>query len=228
MRSRLAVVGMLAGAAVATAGCGDTARTTSSTTTTKRATPRVVAPQRPRRVVPSPAQVALGLPPVSRGPVPGYVLIADRNNNRLLIVSPSREDRLAVSEAGRLGPAQSFRDPDDAFFAPGYKRPRPRTRSSTRHHLAQIDLRRKRIVWSYGRPGVAGSATGGAVQPGRRVQLPNGPVQVADIQELPRSPDQATGARSRFGSARAACTTPRARYPLAERRHPASRTAGRS
>ena len=33
--------------------------------------------------------VALRLPPVHPGPLPGYLLIADRNNNRALVVSPN-------------------------------------------------------------------------------------------------------------------------------------------
>ena len=37
------------------------------------------------------ASVALGLPDVKAGPVPGYLLVADRNNNRLLIISPAKK-----------------------------------------------------------------------------------------------------------------------------------------
>ena len=44
-------------------------------------------PSQPRT---DPAWLALGLPPVHPGPLPGYLLIADRNNNRALIVSPRR------------------------------------------------------------------------------------------------------------------------------------------
>ena len=35
------------------------------------------------------ASAVLGLPSVKPGPVPGYILVADRNNDRLLILSPA-------------------------------------------------------------------------------------------------------------------------------------------
>src|SRR2546428_11414997 len=43
-------------------------------------------------------------------PLPGDLLIADRNNNRILIVSPT--GRVLWQDA-------SLRGPDDAFFTPG-------------------------------------------------------------------------------------------------------------
>ena len=60
-------------------------------------------------LAPTPAQ-KVGLPPVKPGPVPGYVMIADRNNNRIIMVSPSKK---IVWEKDGL------HDPDDAFFTPG-------------------------------------------------------------------------------------------------------------
>src|SRR5579864_3623843 len=60
---------------------------------------------------PTPAQKR-GFPPVKAGPVPGYVMIADRDNNRIIIVSPSK--KIVWQDAAGL------HDPDDAFFAPDY------------------------------------------------------------------------------------------------------------
>ena len=62
-------------------------------------------------VAPTPAQ-KLGLPPVAAGPVPGYVMIADRNNNRIILVSPAKKVIWRI---------EGLHDPDDAFFSPGYK-----------------------------------------------------------------------------------------------------------
>ena len=76
---------------------------------------------RTRRAPLSPAARALGLPPVGPGPVPGYVLIADRNANKLLIVSPSKRIVWQFPRPGDLRRGQSFYDPDDAFFTPGYR-----------------------------------------------------------------------------------------------------------
>ena len=61
---------------------------------------------------PGVAQRALRLPPIPRGPLPGYLLIADRNNDRAIIVSPAKK---IVWERDGL------RGPDDTFFTPGYR-----------------------------------------------------------------------------------------------------------
>ena len=54
------------------------------------------------------------------GPVPGYLLVADRNNNRLLILSrPTKKIVWRFPRPGDIRRGQSFRDPDDAFFTPG-------------------------------------------------------------------------------------------------------------
>ncbi len=183
----LAAVATLAGAAALVAGCGASTalrtapkpvRTTTTPTTTTTTAPAV---HRHRaRAATFPAAIALGLPPVPRGPVPGYLLIADRNNNRLLIVSPAGRIVWRFPQPGDVRPGQSFHDPDDAFFTPGYRR--LVTNEEFNDSLAQIDLRTKRIVWSYGRAGVAGSAPGELSNPDDAYRLPDGVIQVADIQ----------------------------------------------
>jgi hypothetical protein len=169
---------MLAGLAVVAAGCGSSA---SPNRSHAAAPAKRKAPVTAHRIVSrSPAAVALGLPPVPRGPVPGYVLIADRNNNRLLIVSPAGRVVWSFPQPGDVRPGQSFRDPDDAFFTPGYRR--LVTNEEFNDSLAQIDLRTRRIVWSYGKAGVAGSAPGELSNPDDAYRLANGVIQVADIQ----------------------------------------------
>jgi hypothetical protein len=178
VRRLLAAISALAGVA-AVAGCGGSAvtrpRTASVATPTNRR-----APHRTGRAATFPARIALGLPPVPRGPVPGYVLIADRNNNRLLLVSPSGRVVWRFPERGDVRPGQSFHDPDDAFFTPGYRR--LITNEEFNDSLAQINLRTRRIVWSYGRAGVSGSGPGELSNPDDAYRLPDGVVQVADIQ----------------------------------------------
>jgi outer membrane protein assembly factor BamB len=173
---------MLAGLALVGAGCGGAASSHVAASKPPAAVVkhRRVATHRHRHVPPSPAQVALGLPPVPRGPVPGYVLIADRNNNRLLIVSPTGRIVWRFPHPGDVRHGQSFHDPDDAFFAPGYRR--LITNEEFNDSLAQIDLRTRRIVWSYGRAGVAGSGPGELSNPDDAYRLPDGLIQVADIQ----------------------------------------------
>jgi hypothetical protein len=119
----------------------------------------------------TPAQRALGLPAVHSRVVPGYVLIADRNNNRVLIVSPSKR---IVWQAANL------RGPDDAFFTPGYRS--VITNEEFNDTLTELSLRGKRVLWRYGHAGVAGSSPGYLDTPDDAYRLPNGLTTVADIQ----------------------------------------------
>ncbi len=122
---------------------------------------------------------ALGLPPVSPGPVPGYLLIADRDANKLLIVSPSKQIVWQFPRPGDLRSGQSFYNPDDAFFSPDFRR--IVTNEEFNDTVAQIDVRSHRLVWSYGRPGVAGSASGELSNPDDAYVWPNRTLTVADI-----------------------------------------------
>ncbi len=146
------------------------------------ATPLGPASRRVRRVAGAPATPAaraLGLPPVPPGPVPGYVLIADRNANKLLIVSPSKRIVWQFPRPGDLRPGQSFHDPDDAFFVPGFRR--IVTNEEFNDTIAQIDVRTHRLVWSYGHAGVAGAAAGELSNPDDAYVWPNRTITVADI-----------------------------------------------
>jgi hypothetical protein len=132
-----------------------------------------------RHVAESPAARSLGLPPVAPGPVPGYLLIADRNANKLLIVSPSKRIVWQFPRPGDLRVGQSFYNPDDAFFAPGFRR--VVTNEEFNDTVAEIDVRTHRVVWSYGRAGVAGSANGELSNPDDAYAWRNRTVTVADI-----------------------------------------------
>ena len=127
----------------------------------------------------SPAARALGLPPVASGPVPGYLLIADRNANKLLIVSPSKRIVWQFPRPGDLRPRQSFSDPDDAFFSPDFRR--IVTNEEFNDQIVQIDIRTHRVLWSYGRAGVAGSAAGELSNPDDAYLWRDGTTTVADI-----------------------------------------------
>lgn len=128
---------------------------------------------------PRTAAAALGLPTVKPGPVPGYVLVADRNNDRLLILSPSKKIVWRFPRPGDIRTGQSFRDPDDAFFTPGFRS--ISTNEEFNDQMALISIRRHRITWSYGRAGVAGSAPGELSNPDDAYVLSRGWMMVADI-----------------------------------------------
>jgi hypothetical protein len=103
--------------------------------------------------------------------VPGYVLIADRNNNRILLVSPSK--RVVWARAG-------LRGPDDAFFTPGFRS--VLTNEEFNDTLTEISLRGKQRTWVYGHAGVPGASPGYLHAPDDAYRLPNGNTTVADIQ----------------------------------------------
>ncbi len=160
----------------ACAGGGAKLHRTAATVTT--ATPDA-ARRQIRRVAASPAQRLLGLPPVARGPVPGYVLVADRNNDRLLIVSPSKHVVWSYPRPGDVRPGQSFHDPDDAFFTPGYRA--ISINEEFNETASVVDVRTHRIVWTFGHAGVAGSAYGYLSNPDDAYLLRDGDLMVADI-----------------------------------------------
>jgi len=107
------------------------------------------------------------------------VLIADRTNNRLLLVDP--EGRILWTFPGRdsLSPGQTFLEPDDAFFSP-----QGQDIIATQEDdfaISVISVQRSRILWRYGHPGVPGSTPGYVDNPDDAMLLPDGNVMTADI-----------------------------------------------
>ena len=129
---------------------------------------------------PTPAQ-RLGFPALKPGPVPGYLMIADRNNNRIIIVSPATKKIVwQFPRPGDVRPGQSFHDPDDAFFTPGYTA--ISTNEEYNQQIGEISIKSHRLVWTFGHAGVRGSAFGYLSNPDDAYLLPNGLFMVADIQ----------------------------------------------
>jgi hypothetical protein len=157
-------------------GCGTHRQVARTTMVQQRPVSRHI---RKTAVPSSPAKRLLGLPPVAPGPVPGYVLVADRNNDRLLIVSPSKRVVWRFPRRGDVRPGQSFHDPDDAFFAPGYRE--ISINEEFNETASIIDVHTHRLVWSYGHAGVAGAGIGYLSNPDDAYVLRNGDLMVADI-----------------------------------------------
>ena len=146
-------------------GCGSSAEPQTATTAPKRAVARHVSPART-----DPAWTALRLPRVPPGPVPGYVLIADRNNNRILIVSPAKQIVWSYT---------ALRGPDDAFFTPGYRS--VITNEEFNETLTEVSLRSKKAIWRYGHAQVPGSSAGYLNTPDDAYRLADGTTTIADI-----------------------------------------------
>jgi hypothetical protein len=111
--------------------------------------------------------------------LPGPVLIADRDNNRLIEVSPQGQVLWRFPARGDLAPGQSFRVPDDAFFSPD-----GRQVIATQEDddvISVIDPARSRIVYRYGHPGEPGAEAGYVHNPDDALLMASGEILAADI-----------------------------------------------
>lgn len=128
-----------------------------------------------------PVLARLGLPPLRRSsPLPGYLMIADRDNNRIIIVNPRKRIVWRFPAPGALAAGQRFAGPDDAFLSAD--RRNIVTNEEFSDAIAVLSLsRHPRIVWQYGHQDVQGSATGYLAHPDDAYMLADGLVQVADI-----------------------------------------------
>ena len=131
-------------------------------------------PAAPARVSPS-TQARQTAPGMFRGALPGDLLIADRGNNRMLIVNPRH--KVIWRFPSRRGQPHLFFD-DDTFFAPGGRQ--IISNQEDNDSIVEISYPEGRLVWSYGHPGVPGSSPGYLHTPDDAYALRNGLVIVAD------------------------------------------------
>jgi outer membrane protein assembly factor BamB len=162
MRKALAALGL----ALVACGCSSHSRATST-----RSAPDPHPRLKPHRVRQRLLVSPLGLPRVSSSVIPGYVLIADRDNNRVLLVSPSK--KVVWQDA-------TLRGPDDAFFTPGYRT--VITNEEFNDTLLELSLKTHARVWTYGHSGVPGASPGYLNTPDDAYRLRSGITTVADIQ----------------------------------------------
>jgi hypothetical protein len=143
------------------------------------------------------------------------VLIADRGNNRLLLVSPEKRILWEYAFPG-LRPGSGA---DDAFFTPDGKR----IIVNLEHEqvIEIIDRASKTVTWQYGTLGKRGSAPGLLDYPDDAYLLPNGDVIVADIRNcriLEIAPDKRivrqAGVTGRCAGAPPALASPNGDKPL--------------
>ncbi len=110
------------------------------------------------------------------GPIPGYLLIADRGNDRMLLVDGAK--RIYWRYPGSAPVAMPFRFDDDTFFGPRHDR--IISNQEDQHTIQIITFPGRRIVWRYGHVNVKGGAPGYLNTPDDAYLLPNGLVSVAD------------------------------------------------
>lgn len=111
--------------------------------------------------------------------LPGPVLIADRNNSRLLLVDPRGRILWQYPPPGQPSLAHALQSPDDAFFGP-HGRHILATQESD-FAITEISLQTNQVTWRYGHPGVPGSGPEYLDNPDDAMLLPNGNVIAADI-----------------------------------------------
>jgi hypothetical protein len=111
--------------------------------------------------------------------LPGDVLIADEDNNRLLVVNPAGTIAWQFPQPGDLPAGITFLRPDDAFFSEDGKQ--ILATEETDQVVSLIDVSPARIVWRYGTPGVPGSGPNQVDNPDDAILLPDGDVLFADI-----------------------------------------------
>lgn len=111
-------------------------------------------------------------------PFQGRLLIADRGNNRLLLVDAARHVLWRYPSPGAPAPPGGFFYPDDAFFI------RHGTEIISNQEgndtIVEIAFPSGRVLWRYGHPRVAGGGPGYLNQPDDAYLLRDGRVAVAD------------------------------------------------
>lgn len=116
--------------------------------------------------------------PNGAGPFQGGLLIADRGNGRLLIVTNGRRIVWSFPAAGSLPRGQRF-SADDAFIAPDHRT--IVANDETHEVIDRIDIATLRVIWQYGRYQQSGSRAGFLHTPDDAYPLANGDVVTADI-----------------------------------------------
>jgi outer membrane protein assembly factor BamB len=111
--------------------------------------------------------------------MPGPALITDENNDRLLIIDRSGRTLWQFPGPGDLAAGQTFKTPDDAYFTPDGKQ--IIATQEDEHVIRVIDIATRKIVYSYGTPGVPGAGPNQLNKPESALMLPSGDLVVPDM-----------------------------------------------
>jgi outer membrane protein assembly factor BamB len=172
---RLSFLLLLAALAAVAAGCGGGSPHGATTRQRGPAKPKPAKPQAGSFAPPRSAKphLARGSDPSA---LPADVLIADRSNNRLLVVDPRGR---IVWRFPRPG-GQSLPLPDDAFFSPDGRQ--IVVTEEDVDAVSIIDVASRRIAWRYGSIDVPGSGANHLAHPDDAMMLPDGSILTADIE----------------------------------------------
>ena len=107
-------------------------------------------------------------------------LIADRGNNRLLLLDDNNQILWTYPSTYAAAPPGGFYFPDDAFFAKHGTE--IISNQEENHTIVIIGFPSGKLLWQYGHPATPGSAVGYLHQPDDSYLLKNGVVTVADAE----------------------------------------------
>jgi hypothetical protein len=106
------------------------------------------------------------------------MLIADRGNNRLLVVDAAKHVSWMYPSPTMPAPAGGFYFPDDGFWIDhGHS---ILSNEEENHTIVRLAFPSGALVWSYGHPRTPGAAAGYLNQPDDAFLLPDGSYSVAD------------------------------------------------
>lgn len=111
--------------------------------------------------------------------VPTGLLIADKANNRLIILDPQGRIRWQFPRKGDLAAGQTFLIPDDAFFTPDGAHIIATEEDD--YVIRVIDIATHQITYQYGKPGVHGTGPNRLWNPDDAIMLKDGSIVTADI-----------------------------------------------
>ncbi len=111
-------------------------------------------------------------------PFAGLLLVADRGNNRLLVLNSARRVVWRYPDPAGPAPPVPFNYPDDAFWVHGGHA--ILVNEEGNNVLAEIAYPSGQTLWTYGHPRVAGSSPGYLHQPDDVYPYPGGGTVVAD------------------------------------------------
>jgi len=128
--------------------------------------------------LPSPSARPIRVRQHTPSPIPGYLLIADRGNDRMLLVDSGKHVLWRYPKPGR-GLSFPFNFDDDAFLAPNWRS--IISNQEEQQTIEVISFPGGSLKWHYGHVGAAGSAAGYLHTPDDAYLLSNGDRIVADV-----------------------------------------------
>jgi hypothetical protein len=133
----------------------------------------------PRNVVGAQPGTAVAYLAASRREgMPGYLLIADRGNNRILVVNPQRHIVYEYPSAADRAAGRHLFYNDDTFVEPGGKA--LIANEEDNNDIVEVSLVNRSVHVIFGRPGNAGSDATHVHTPDDAYMLPGGTFTVAD------------------------------------------------